>query len=208
MRSVAGCGQQQSLRWTAYRVETEVCGDGNVIKRSMRRLAMALATMLPAAALASLPLEMSLTEMATEADHVLVGYVVDVDMVDESGNSVLDEEARTGPGLNKIIRLHVAIDEPLATTAARVPKELLIPLDPLMQYSLGQVRAVHQNNAARRLLLLKSASFSSLKPGIFSCRCKRKTRYCEFMVQRTASLARCSRLVSARSGPANEPCPT
>lgn len=60
-----------------------------------------------------------------------------------------------------------------------------------MKQAASSVRAVHQSNASRLSLLLKGATFSSLNLGIFfSCRCKRKTRWCWCMVQRTAILAR------------------
>lgn len=126
-----------------------------------------MAATIPLAAFASLPLQMSPAEMAKEADHVLVGHVVRVDMVDGNGLPVLDDQARTGPGLNNVIRLHVAVDETLITTAERIPKRLLVPLDPLMHYSLGQIRSAHQNDATLRLLLLKGTDFSTIKPGIF-----------------------------------------
>jgi hypothetical protein len=132
----------------------------------MGRLLLSLAATIPLVALASLPQQMSLAEMAAEADHVLVGHVVGVDMVDGNGVPVMDDRARTGPGLNNVIRLHVAVDETLTTTAERVPKELLVPLDPFMHYSLGQIRSAHQNDATLRLLLLKGADFSILRPGI------------------------------------------
>jgi hypothetical protein len=43
-----------------------------------------------------------------------------------------------------------------------------------MHYSLGEIRAAHQNDATTRLLLLKGAVFSSLKPGIFFLPLKEK----------------------------------
>ncbi|KQW54157.1 hypothetical protein ASC92_22785 [Variovorax sp. Root411] len=138
-----------------------------MIVRSTRRFLLSLAAMIPVAALASLPLQMSLAEMATEADHVLVGHVVGVDMVDGNGSAVVDDQARTGPGLNNVIRLHVAVDQTLVTTSERVPKELLLSLDPFMHYSLGQIRSAHQHDAAPRLVLLKGANFLSMKPGVF-----------------------------------------
>ncbi|WP_155248152.1 hypothetical protein [Variovorax paradoxus] len=145
-----------------------------MLERLMKRLLLSLMATIPLAAPASLPLQMSLTAMATEADHVLVGRVVSVDMVDAKGNPVSDDQARTGPGSANVIRLRVAVDEALITNTDRVPRELLIPLDPLMHYSLGQIRAAHQNDATTRLLLLKGAGFSSLKPGIFFLPLKEK----------------------------------
>lgn len=133
----------------------------------MGRLLLSLAATIPLVAFASFPLQMSVAEMAAAADHVLVVHVIGVDMVDRNGLPVLDDQARTGPGLNNVIRLHVAVDETLITTAERVPERLLVPLDPLMHYSLGQIRSVHQNDATLRLLLLKGTDFSILMPSIF-----------------------------------------
>ncbi|MBB4224550.1 hypothetical protein [Variovorax guangxiensis] len=138
-----------------------------MVRRLTGHLLLLLAATIPLIALASLPVQMSLAEMAAEADHVLVGHVVGADMVDGNGLPVVDDRTRTGPGLNNVIRLHVAVDETLTTTAERVPKELLIPLDPFMHYSLGQIKSAHQNDATLRLLLLKGKDFSALKPGIF-----------------------------------------
>lgn len=145
-----------------------------MLGRLMGRLLLSLAATIPLVSLASLSLQMPIAEMASEADHVFVGHVVGVDMIDGNGLPVVDDQARTGPGLNNVIRLHVAVDETLITTAERVPKELLVPLDPFMHYSLGQIRSAHQNDATLRLLLLKGADFSILKPGIFFLPSKEK----------------------------------
>jgi len=112
-------------------------------------------------------MQMTVADMATEADHVLVGHVAGVDMVDGSGSSIMDDQARTGPGSSNVIRLRVAIDELLITNAEQVPKVLLLPLDPFMHYSLGQIKLAHRGDSTPRLVLLKGAGFSSLKPGIF-----------------------------------------
>lgn len=137
-----------------------------MILRSMRRVLLSLVAALPVCALASLPLQMSIAEMATEADHVLVGHVADVDMVDGNGAPVTDGQARTGPGLNNVIRIHVAVDQTLVTTSEHVPKDLLLPLDPFMHYSLGQIRSAHLIDATPRLILLKGVNFLSIKPGV------------------------------------------
>ncbi|WP_418126045.1 hypothetical protein [Variovorax sp. 160MFSha2.1] len=145
-----------------------------MIERLARHFLLSLMATIPLVASASLPLQMSLAEMAADADHVLVGHVVSVDMVDGDGRPVVDDQARTGSSSKNLIRLRVVVDEALITTAERVPRELLIPLDPLMHYSLSQIRAVHDNDATPRLLLLKGAEFSSLKPGIFFLPLKEK----------------------------------
>ncbi|WP_454908833.1 hypothetical protein [Variovorax gossypii] len=156
--------------------ESHAHGGSEVVGRLIGRLLLSLAATTPLVVLASLPLQMSLAEMVAQADHVLVGHVVGVDMVDGSGLPIVDGQARTGPGLNNVIRLHVAVDETLITNAKRVPKKLLVPLDPLMHYSLEQIRSAHQNDATPRLLLLEGSDFSSLKPGVFFLPVQEKDR--------------------------------
>lgn len=133
----------------------------------MTRILLFLIALLPLSALCSLPLQMTLSDMATEADHVLVGHVVGVDMVSGSGRPITDGHAQTGPDSSNVIRLHVSIDETLTTTAAQVPEILVLPLDPLMHYSLGQIKSAHDADSTPRLLLLKGANFSAIRPGVF-----------------------------------------
>ncbi|WPH19552.1 hypothetical protein [Variovorax paradoxus] len=133
----------------------------------MRRILLSLIALAPLAALCSLPLQMTLSDMATEADHVLVGHVVGVDMVDGNGDAIADSHAQTGPDLTSVIRLRIVVAGTLVTTAAQVPKVLLLPLDPLMHYSLGQIKAAHEADSAQRLMLLKGVGFSPIQPGVF-----------------------------------------
>jgi hypothetical protein len=60
---------------------------------------------------ASTPLDASLSDLACGADHVLVGRVIGVDMIDGKGRQISDQKATTGPGLKNQIRLAVAVDE-------------------------------------------------------------------------------------------------
>lgn len=133
----------------------------------MRRILLSLIAILPLTAFCSPALQMTLSDMAAEADHVLVGRVVGVDMVDGNGSLVVDSDARTGPAMTNVIRLRVSVDETLITSASQVPKVLLLPLDPLMHYSLGQIKSAHGTDSTPRLLLLKGASFSGIRPGVF-----------------------------------------
>lgn len=67
--------------------------------------------MLPVLASGSLPIQTTLKELAHGADHLLVGTVVEVDMVNERGILVLDPGAVTGPRLHMQIRLHIRVDK-------------------------------------------------------------------------------------------------
>lgn len=62
----------------------------------------------------------TLEEMAQEADHILIGRVAGVDMVDGHGKPITDPEARTGPSLDNTIRLLIKVDEVLVSNASEV----------------------------------------------------------------------------------------
>lgn len=105
----------------------------------MKRLLVSLLAIVPLLATASLPLEATLSELVKGADHIVIGTVVDVDMVNERGSIVTNPERKTGPGLPERIRLHIRVDKVLATNAKQVPAVLKVELDPFMHYSLGQI---------------------------------------------------------------------
>jgi hypothetical protein len=50
-----------------------------------------------------------LNELVKVADHIIGGKIIKVDMIDKDGKDIADEEARTGPGLNNTIRLHLKV---------------------------------------------------------------------------------------------------
>jgi hypothetical protein len=131
-------------------------------------LAVLALVLLASPVLASLPLTATLEEMVRASDHIIVGRVVRVDMIDGRGRTVRDESAHTGVGLDNVIRLHVAVDEVLVSNAPLVPKRLKVPLDPAMIYGLGQVRAAHADAREPFLLLLKGPAFKPILPGVFS----------------------------------------
>ncbi|MCD9032436.1 hypothetical protein LDO32_11935 [Luteimonas sp. Y-2-2-4F] len=126
-----------------------------------------IATLIPLIALAGLPFEATLEEMAQQADHILIGRVVGVDMIDGAGRQVSDEMRRTGPGSRNTIRLHIQVDEVLVTNAAVVPEVLPVPLASHLHYSLGQIRQAHAGDTQVRLVMLKGAHFEGIKPGVF-----------------------------------------
>ena len=119
-----------------------------------------------AVALASIPIRTTIEELARGADHIVVGRVVGVDMVDEKGKQIKDPNGQTGPGLKNTIRLHIAVDEVLVTSSRKqVPKLLKVPLDPFMHYSLGQIQNAHSKPSGPYLVLLKGPSFLPVVPG-------------------------------------------
>jgi hypothetical protein len=103
----------------------------------------------------------TIEERAAPADHVLVGRVVDVDMINRRGRRVTDPDAMTGPGLSNTIRLVIEVDEVLATTAEVVPRRIAVALPTYMHYSLGQVREAHAGDDAPTLVLLRGERFEA-----------------------------------------------
>jgi hypothetical protein len=81
-----------------------------------------------------------LPDLVKASDHVLVGKVVKVDMVDGKGNPVTNNDARTGPGLENVIRLHVVleVDGALKTTKKELPATIVVRHWTMWHYTLGQ----------------------------------------------------------------------
>ena len=133
----------------------------------MRRVLLLLLALIPAFALAGLPFEATLEEMAQQADHILIGHVVGVDMVDGRGKLITDPKARTGPGLTNTIRLRIQVKEVLASSSKEVPDVIPVPLASHLHYSLGQIQEAHAGDKELRLVLLKGPKFVGIKPGVF-----------------------------------------
>jgi hypothetical protein len=119
------------------------------------------------AADASLPLEASLSDLACGADHFLIGRVVGVDMVDGRGRPLRHKGARTGPGLRNTIRLRIEVTEVIDTTATKVPAFLKVGLDPMMHFSLGQIRSAYTEPSDPMLVFLRGDSFHPVIAGRF-----------------------------------------
>jgi hypothetical protein len=136
-------------------------------KKIMKRFLILMMLFLSSSVNASFPLEATLDEMARGADHILIGRVIGVDMVDAKGAQITNRGERTGPGLSNTLRLRIAVDEVLVTNSKQVPKVLAVPLDPFLHYTLGQVGDAHKGDKKVRLLLLKGNDFVGIKPGVF-----------------------------------------
>jgi hypothetical protein len=133
----------------------------------MRRFLLFLLALLPVTALAGFPFEATLDEMAIGADHILIGRVTGVGMIDGAGKPVTDPEARTGPGLRNQIRLRITVDQVLVSNAQPVPKYLFVPLASHLHYTLGQIQSAHAQDSDQRLVFLKGPGFEGIKPGVF-----------------------------------------
>lgn len=117
---------------------------------------------------ASTPLTASLQEMSSAADHIIIGSVIGVDMIDEKGRQINDSKAMTGPGLKNLIRLKIKVEKVLVANIKEVPQTLYIPLDPFMHYSLGDVKKAELSSKRSFLLFLTGVEFSPIKAGVFA----------------------------------------
>lgn len=122
---------------------------------------------LTGSAYASLPIQVSEEELIKNTDHLIIGRVVGVDMVNANGKEISDLKARTGPGLTNTIRLIVEVESVVVTSAKEVPHILKVPLDPFMHFSLGQIKEAHSGEQSSFLLLLKGSNFEPPFPGVF-----------------------------------------
>jgi hypothetical protein len=108
---------------------------------------------------------MPLEQMVREADHVVVARVSKVDMVDGRGRPVTDPEARTGPGLDNEIRLHLVVDEVLYTRNGQLPDTLVVPLWPMWHYTLESITEAASDTSG--IFLLKGDGFEPAYPADF-----------------------------------------
>lgn len=107
-----------------------------------------------------------LSELVSDADHILVGKVVHVDMIDSSKSLITDTNAITGPGLYNTIRLHVIIqdDGVIYSNEKNTPTSLIIPLWNKWHYNLGQIKKTEEEVA---IFLLKGSDYKYVYPGLF-----------------------------------------
>ena len=133
----------------------------------MRRILLLVLALIPAFVSAGVPFEATAEEMARQADHILVGRVVGLDMVDGQGKLITDPKARTGPGLENTIRLRVHVEQILISTSVKVPNVIPVPLASHLHYTLGQIQGAHKGDSEPRLVLLRGNDFAGIKPGVF-----------------------------------------
>ncbi len=134
----------------------------------MKLFIIILYAFLPWPLFATSVLPRSLTNLVADADHVFIGKVTLVDMVDKQGNQVTNLSARTGPGSFNKIRLHVSVETNgvLFSTAKQVPASLTVALWSMWHYSLGQIKDIEENQ--RSIFLLKGSNFDIVYPNGFS----------------------------------------
>ena len=108
-----------------------------------------------------------LTNLVSDADHVLVGTVTQVDMIDGKGNQVTNETARTGPGIENMLRLHVSVatNGVMVSSASKAPETLVIPLWQKWHDTLGNRKKEVQGKTF--IFLLKGKDFAPVYQGGF-----------------------------------------
>jgi len=110
--------------------------------------------------------EKKLGDLLPDADHIFIGHVIKVDMVDRKGHLITDNKARTGPGLKNTIRLHVKVKKVLHTTSKETPDIIIIKLWDMWHYSLGQIKRAAKNE--RAIYLLKGPNYEIVFPRHFT----------------------------------------
>ncbi len=108
-----------------------------------------------------------LTNLVSEADHILVGTVTRVDMIDGKGSQVTKKTARTGPGSENMLRLHVSVatNGVVASTTGKVPGEITIPLWQMWHDTLGGRKKEVEGKTF--IFLLKGSDFQPVYFGLF-----------------------------------------
>ena len=107
--------------------------------------------------------ERSLDDLVADSDHVLIGKVVKVDVVNKWGFQVTGPKARTRPGSGNTMRLHVVFEDDgiLKTNRTKIPRKLMISLWRAWWYSLDGMKYVE---GQRCIFLLKGRDFRQTYP--------------------------------------------
>ncbi len=110
--------------------------------------------------------DIELSELVKTSDHIIIGQIIKVDMIDEDGRQITDPEARTGPGGPNEIRLHIEVVENgiVKTTGDKELAKLTIPLWKMWHYSLGSWKGVEMETA---IFMLKGEKYERAYPGHF-----------------------------------------
>jgi hypothetical protein len=110
--------------------------------------------------------EKPLIDMVAESDHILIGVVKAVDMVDGTGQEVTDLGGRTGFGYTNTIRLTVAVqrDGILKTNKADTPDMLTVSLWKEWIATLGDMQYL---SGKEYIFLLRGEDYQIVYPSGF-----------------------------------------
>jgi hypothetical protein len=132
------------------------------------KITIALATILFAVQVQATQIPFrDLTNLVSDADHVLIATVEKVDMIDAKGNQVTNDTARTGPGSENQLRLHVKLDTNgvVASSAGKIPGTIVIPLWQNWHDTLANRRKEVKGKTF--IFLLKGNNFLPVYHGLF-----------------------------------------
>jgi hypothetical protein len=133
----------------------------------MRKYVILIICLAANSVFASLPIKVSDEELIKKTDHILVGRIIGVDMIDANGKQITDPNSSTGPGIKSKIRLIITVDQVIQSNISVVPKTLYVPLDSFMHYSLGAIKEHYPEITEQRLILLSGSNFQPPVAGHF-----------------------------------------
>ncbi len=87
-----------------------------------------------------------LSVLVTQADYIVVGKVVKMDMIDANGQEIFDKKARTGPRSGKMIRYFVAVDrkKTLKGDIKKIPQSLVLPDWPMWIRGIDGMKEMYE----------------------------------------------------------------
>ncbi len=130
----------------------------------MKYLMSLLALMWVTTASATSVAPMTLEQIVAQSDAAVIAKIEAVDMVDGQGHQVTDPAARTGPGSDNQIRLHLVLDEAVFTRTGPVPVRITVPLWQMWHYDLGQI----QRQVGQKSIFLLKGQKHTFEPAYYN----------------------------------------
>lgn len=105
--------------------------------------------------------------LVANADYIVVGKVLKIDMVDSNGHEIKDPKARTGYKSGKIIRYHIVIDQKqvLKGNSKKIPPALILSDWSMWIKELGETKK--DGEGKKCIFLLNALNFSPKPPAEF-----------------------------------------
>lgn len=109
-----------------------------------------------------MPLPADFVDLVESSDHIVVGEVLSVDLIDRDGNITTDVNSEYGYLHDYVPRLHVRLVEVIESDG-EIPSEFIVPL-----WSKGLTRVlkeiVDRYQGEKRIFLLKGSSLEPVHP--------------------------------------------
>ena len=131
------------------------------------KLSILCLTLLALNALATSYATPKLSDLVKKADHIIIAKISKVDMIDGKGKEVKDPKARTGPGLENVIRYHLEVKTAkfIKNGNKQKPKEIIIELDNFQHLTLGGIKSLDEGKEF--IFLLQGKKYKSVYPYFF-----------------------------------------